>query len=128
MLIGLTILAVGILAVVTMQVTSLRNNALSFSRTEAASVGQGMVEDLMARAFNDPLLQDTNGDGAGGLAETGNNADFSTALTVNNIAYQLSWNISTNDPVQNTLTLGLIVQWPYAGVQRTLTLTQIIGR
>ncbi|WP_321530149.1 prepilin-type N-terminal cleavage/methylation domain-containing protein [uncultured Desulfuromonas sp.] len=128
MLIALMILAIGILAVVTMQVTSMRNNALSFSRTEAATASQGIIENLMSRTFNDSLLQDTNGDGNAGLMDIGANADFSLSTTTNNITHQFYWNISKNDPVPNSLTIGLTVQWSFSGTQRSFSMTQIIGQ
>jgi type IV pilus assembly protein PilV len=127
LLIAMTILAIGILAVATMQITSLKNNAVSFSRTEATTVAQSTIEDLLARDYEDPLLKDTDADGNAGLMDTDVNADFSSIVFSGNRDYQVFWNISEEDPIPDTLTINVIVQWTYGSTPRTLSMTQIKG-
>ncbi len=56
LLVALTIFAVGMLSVASMQVTALRENANSHSRTAAVSLASGIVEEIQRWAPNDTRL------------------------------------------------------------------------
>jgi type IV pilus assembly protein PilV len=59
LLVALTIFAIGMLSVAGMQVTALRENANSHSRTAAATLADGIVEEIQRWALNDPRLNIT---------------------------------------------------------------------
>jgi type IV pilus assembly protein PilV len=60
-LIALTILAVGFLAVAQMQITGLKANQFAMELTEGVTWAQDRMEVLMGLPFDDPLLDDTGG-------------------------------------------------------------------
>ncbi len=55
-LIALAVFAIGILGVFTLQLTAIKGNASARGVTENYLSGMDKVEELMARPFNDPLL------------------------------------------------------------------------
>lgn len=55
-MIALAIFAIGILGIFTMQMTAIKGNASARGVTENYLSGMDKVEELMARPFNDPLL------------------------------------------------------------------------
>ncbi len=56
LLVALTIFAVGMLAVASMQITSIRANFKSNVRSTAIAAGQGALEELTARPESDPVF------------------------------------------------------------------------
>jgi prepilin-type N-terminal cleavage/methylation domain-containing protein len=66
-MIAMTILAIGILGVSMMQISAVRGNSLANGTTEAVTIAQDRMERFITAAFDDPDLDDKNGDGDGGL-------------------------------------------------------------
>jgi len=64
-LFAMLIFAIGMLAVATMQITSIEGGTQANIRTESTSVASAKLEELMFLPFADPLLLDTDGDGTG---------------------------------------------------------------
>lgn len=124
-MIALFILAFGLLAIATMQATAIKSNSQAMGLTEAANLAQDRMERLMSLAYTDPSLEDTDGDGPGGLDRTGTGAsaaDHTIAWTApNGVIYTVYWNIAANDPIQNVKTIHMIVRWPDRGLMRTAT-------
>lgn len=90
-LIALTILAVGLLAIASMQITAIRANFSSNVRSTAVAAGQGVVEDLVARAENDPVFA-APGPNTGTIAVPVN--DGSGTVT-----YNANYTIILNNPI-----------------------------
>jgi type IV pilus assembly protein PilV len=106
-LIGLVILAIGLLAIAGLQVTSVRGNFFSKNITEASYVAQDRMEFLNNLPLNAPELQAGNyNDGT----QTYSGVIFSrTYSVVNNgglrvINYMVRW----NDGVDRTITIATI--------------------
>ena len=55
-MIAITIFAVGLLSIASMQITSIRANTSSLQRTEAASLAQSTIEELLTRSLADPVF------------------------------------------------------------------------
>lgn len=52
-IIAISILTVGLLAVATMQITAIRGNNFAYIRTEGTTLAQDMMEELIAMPFDD---------------------------------------------------------------------------
>ena len=126
-LIGITVFAIGILALTIMQIGAVKGNSSAGSLTEASTVGQDKMEELMSLNYLDPLLDDTDGDGTAGLNDaaiaTADRTDTYTGTT--NIQYNIFWNIAVDNPFTNTKTLRVLVNWNERGRQRTVTMDSL---
>ena len=115
-LIAISILTVGLLAVASMQVSAIRGNGMSSDLTEALTLAEDKMEYLLGLNYNDPDLDDL---------VAGNNANLSTISSGNfdheelNIdetgnpggKFRRIWNIADNDPITNNKSIFIIVTW-----------------
>ncbi|BCS97154.1 hypothetical protein DSLASN_27860 [Desulfoluna limicola] len=94
-MVALVIFAFGILAVLGMQVTSIRGGYQSQNLTEAASAGANKIEELIAMDY-DPL-------------------DDGTETVAGK--YSLNWDVTenTSGKLSNTKAIDLTVQWTEGG-------------
>jgi type IV pilus assembly protein PilV len=106
-IIAASLLAVGILAVATMQITAIQGNTTSRKLTLATSWAQDRMEQLMALPYSDTDLN------------VGSNSD-----TTPPAGYTISWTVS-NGTVANTKTIRVTVQWQNQGQSRSLTITNV---
>lgn len=94
-LLAIAIFSIGILAVGSMQISSINNNASARMRTEATILASEKVEELMSlEDYNDPLL----------------GTDTQSASSANNI-YCLEWSATEDTPIPSTKTITLSVRW-----------------
>ncbi len=115
-LVAISILTIGLLAVASMQVSAIRGNNLSTKVTCALALAEDKMEYLLGLDYNDPSLQDR---------VLGNNADLST-ITSGSVDYEEPnideagaegglyrriWNISDDDPEPNNKAITVIVTW-----------------
>ncbi len=106
---AVSILTVGILAVASMQVTSIRGNAYAWSMTEASSVAMGQIETLIDLPYNDAQL--TDGDHG----------------PVTNGRYNISWKVNPDQPITRTKTVILTVMWKDYGLNRNVSMAFTLG-
>jgi prepilin-type N-terminal cleavage/methylation domain-containing protein len=106
---ALGILAFGILAVGTMQTSSLTGTKTAQFVTEATTVAMDKVEDLMMLTYADADL--TNG-------THGPEYDATNR-------YRIDWTVNDDQPVESTKTISVTVQWQERGVVKTSSLTYI---
>ena len=131
-IVAIAIFTVGILAVATMQVSAIRGNGFASGVTESANWCGDQLEQLLGLDWDDPFLQDEDGDGIGGLDDIGfdNNpatqadADFWATRGSNN----LYWNVADNEITANTKTVTVIVTWTDHGVLKRVTMRRILPR
>jgi hypothetical protein len=87
---------------------------------------------LTALPWDDPLLQDTDGDTAAGLNDTGFDNDPDTQNDADQQAiegkYTINWNVADDTPITNTKTINVTVIWTDQGVQKTVSLQRVIPR
>jgi type IV pilus assembly protein PilV len=134
-LIAITILAFGLLAVATMQVRAIKTNAIASSISQGLTLGQAKVEELMNLAYSHPALSDTDGDGTNqdadedgidddgdnfGLNHTVGEADNNTLET--NDGYTIYWNVAVDEPVISSKTIRVIVTWTEKGRSKRIKL------
>jgi prepilin-type N-terminal cleavage/methylation domain-containing protein len=94
-LFAIAIFSIGILAVGSMQISAINNNASARMRTEATILASEKVEELMSLAdYNDPLL----------------GTDTQSASSANNI-YCIEWSATEDSPITSTKTITLSVRW-----------------
>ena len=141
------ILAFGLLAIATMQASSIKGNSQAIGTTEAINLAQGKVEELMRLPYNDPADNDdplddfcvfngasngTNQDadddgddddggnfGLDDVVDGGGNiiADESEV----NGRYTLYWNVAVDEPIRNVKTVRIIVVWTDRGAEKRAT-------
>lgn len=132
-IVAIAILCFGILAVASMQVASIRGNALSGGLTAANTWAGDMIEKLTRLPWDDPQLQDTDGDGANGLDDTDFDSDPGTPddadhLPVTQGAYTICWNVAEGVAAPQTKTISVIVTWLDHGVEKRVSIRNIISQ
>ena len=109
-LMAICILAVGILAVVTMQTVSLKGNTKSSSVTDGVVIAMDQIEQLM------------------GLAWTASDLDSGSSHTDTQGQYAISWTVTDNGVISGTKTVDMTVTWSTWGSQRTVSVQQVIAK
>jgi prepilin-type N-terminal cleavage/methylation domain-containing protein len=135
-LLAIVIFSFGILALASMQMTSLQGDDRANIGSEATTIAGDKLEELMTMAYADPALLDTDGDGTNqdtapddGVDDNGGNfglqdvvrpdvgggaavtADYFEIPTGTQGNYTVLWNVAVDEPVQNSKRITIIVQW-----------------
>jgi type IV pilus assembly protein PilV len=148
-LIALTVLAIGLLGVALMQVSSISGNSFSREMGVATTLGQDMVEKLITldytastrdaalNAGNHPTTSDVTanlapavfGNAANRVDERGLWAARATTLgtSAGNLIYTRTWAVTDNSPATNMLNIAVTVSWTEGGTSslRSITITGI---
>ena len=123
-LMAVSILTIGLLAVASLQISAMRGNSMSMTYTESTEKVQDIVEKLYNKNFSDPWLTDAvpagAPDGTGGL-----NADSEATADhyVTGNDYTVYWNVADNvakgsagfHTVNGVKTIRVIVKWSDRG-------------
>jgi len=152
-LMGVTVFMIGMLGVTALNISSLKSNTFSGNMSEAVIVAGDRLEELMAVAFVDAALADTDGDGTSqdvdndgldddhpddtatdidgkpnfGLDDTGAAADNSDLGTGKNNMFDVYWNVAVGEPLpEKTKTVNVIVEWSIKDIKRTMNMSTII--
>ena len=122
-LIGTLLFAIGILGVAIMQISAIKGNSFASGLTEASTLAQDKMEELMMIDYNNPDLNDIDGDGTSGLRDPlpplPNQPPSPTPAPdyplPGNPAppgkYTLCWNVAVDVPGQGVKTIGIVVTW-----------------
>ena len=124
---AILVFTLGALALYRLQVATIQSGSFANDLTEATTLAQGKMEELLARDYLDPNLVDTDGDGTNqdlngdGVDDNGgdfglghdNPLDSSTRVdfTLQSGRYQVCWNVANDHPIAATKTIRLIVTW-----------------
>jgi len=100
-LVGLIILAIGLLAIAAMQINAVKGNFFGHYMTQASYVGQDRLEFLDTLPINDPLLDAGNhNDGSVTISGIVFNREYTVTVDVTGdlktIVYMVSWNDGVN--------------------------------
>jgi type IV pilus assembly protein PilV len=114
-IVAISILTFGLLAVATMQTTAIRGNYNANCITEATTVGQDRLEELLGLPYGHGDLSDP----AGGGATSHPNPPTATAA----VGYTINYTVESDVPVVNSKLIRLTVSWQDKGVQRQTILT-----
>lgn len=104
-LIALTIFAIGLLAVATMQITGIQGNATAKWQTESASWATAQVERLMSLDYGDDDLNSAN-----------------EPFSLTHGQYTVAWDITDDDPMANVKTVEVVVTFTDRGINKNTTL------
>lgn len=152
-MIAITVLSIGILAISIMQIKTIKSNNTAFSRSSANDISRTFLEELKRLPFDDPNLTAGSDLNAGMAAGAGNptpgNADHfdpSTLLTIANMyqvvgtdiigntgtRFQIFWNVDKADSIQvgtqtfiPFCTIRLFIYWETPLGRNHLTMTTI---
>ena len=127
LLFAITILSVGILAVASMQVASIRGNAFAGGVSTGTTWAADKLEELIASAYYDYSgsdLEDSDNDGDGGLGDTGSDADNQETQG----DYTIYLNVSEDSVLNNTKTINVIVIWTDHEVQKDVSMRYVVPR
>jgi type IV pilus assembly protein PilV len=97
-MIALVVLAVGLLALATMQIVSIRANAYSSEMTYSTMLAQQQLEILKNLSFSDADLTDGTHDTLPPVVEKG-------------ASYTVTWEVQDHPTIQNMKTITLDVTW-----------------
>ena len=128
-LIAMTVFSIGILAVITMQTSSVNGNAKARYITEAVNYASDRMETLLGTDYT--TITDTAGTNAGvaGLNDGGINAattaDGSAVSTDGN--YNIYWNVADNTPASKSKTIRVIVTNKLLNAPVTITFVRADG-
>ena len=125
-IVAVSILTVGLLAIATLQGAAIRGNNGATAITIATTVATDRMEKLMALDIGSPQLQDSDSDGTTGLNDTGAAADHAlTGQRISGKSFDIFWNVADDSPNPGNKTIGLIVTWNDRGKTRRLELIQV---
>ncbi len=126
-LIAIAILAFGLLAIATMQVSSIKGNSQAIGITEGITLAQDRIEEFVSLDYSHTDLSDTNNNGTNqdavddGVDDDGGNfglddtVDGGGNVIADNWAtsgrYTVYWNVAVDEPINNVKTIRVIVEW-----------------
>jgi type IV pilus assembly protein PilV len=121
-MIAISVLSIGVLAVGMMQISSINGNKTAFDISEASFLAESELERLLSIPFDNVI--DTNNDGSGGLDNnTADTADDNT--TSSDGKYTILRNVADDFPETNTKTIKIIVTWDHKGDSKSLSISGI---
>ena len=100
-LIAIAILAFGLMAVATMQITAIKTNAVASGISQGLTLGQAKVEELMNLPYS--ALSDGSSSSTDGK-------------------YTVLWNVAVNVPVISSKTIRVLVTWTEKGRTKRIAL------
>jgi len=110
-MIAISILSIGLLAVASLQITSIRGNAFASGVTEGTTLAADRIEKLLALPY-------THADLVAGTHTDPNPPN----------RYAVTWQVTDDSPVINTKTIDLTVTWADHGIQKSVTMHRIMPR
>jgi type IV pilus assembly protein PilV len=105
-LFALTIFALGILGVASMQVAAMAGSSKAAGDTEAATWAVDKMEELMSTDYDDIT---------------------SSGSPTTQGRYTVSWTVASDSPFADTKTVSVSVTWRHKGVQKRIILKNIIA-
>ncbi len=123
LLVAITILAVGLIATVSMQTTAIRGNSFAQRTTSASAVARAAMDELISRPGSDVFFNTVQ------LAGSTHDLDLqtvATSQTVQGIVFSATIAVTPNatvngSPITNLTQIDLTV----TGLDRTITLTEL---
>ena len=126
-IVAISVLTIGLLAVASMQVSAIRGNASAFGLTEATSWASDQIEKLIVLPYDHADLQDTDGDGNSGLENATEATDDNPNPPPAHGKYKVYWNVAVDDTANGTKTVNVIVTWTDHGIQKSVSIRNIIS-
>ena len=111
-LMAMCVLAVGILAVITMQTAAAKGNSTSSMSTDGLIFAVNQLETLMDRAWGHADLD----------------ATANPHGPVTSGQYTITWNVTDNSVISNTKAINMTVTWSSWGLQKRISVQYVIPR
>lgn len=109
-LVAMTILIFGLLAVASMQISAIRGNYFSGNTSAALTLASQRMEDLLNRNWNDPIFTDNPANNADLSSIT--TVDFEDAVNLGGIPYRRIVNFAnSNGAMPTSREIKVIVTW-----------------
>ncbi|WP_049824417.1 type IV pilus modification PilV family protein [Desulfurivibrio alkaliphilus] len=134
-LIAITLLAVGILAAGSMQISALGGNHLAMRITTASSLAGSTIEEMMRREYDDPALDatldpnegDYDPEDAASLNNALNNLEHADIATWPSEVegFEIFYHVAEDYPLPDNKTIRVTVRRDDRGVLRTVALDYI---
>lgn len=121
--IAIIILGVGLLALATMQATSLKGNVTANQVSVSSNWAANRIERIMALAYDHSELQDRNNSGALGLDAMDETADGQEVSPDG--YYTIYWNVAEDSPMPNLKTVRVIVHRKERGQDKRVVMDYI---
>lgn len=130
------IFTIGFLGANVMQISAIKGNSQANNISQSTNWGADRIERLLALDYDDPLLDDGDGDGTGedgdangtdddggnfGLDDVDANADGTFISPDGN--YNISWNIAVDHPFQGIKTVQIVIVRRDFGLSKTFNMT-----
>ncbi len=125
---AVSILTVGLLAVASLQVTAMRGNTMSMNYTESTEKVQDLVEKLLSKDYDDADLSDSMPVGApDGVLGLDDDEPDTADHYIPGDKYRIYWNVAENRAKNSTgwytvnglKTIRVIVEWESRGSTKT---------
>ena len=126
-IVAISILTIGLLAVASMQVSAIRGNASAYGITEATSWASDRIEKLTVLPYDHADLQDKDEDGSAGLEDATEAMDDNPNTPPTHGKYKVYWNVAVDDTADGTKTVNVIVTWTDHGIQKHVSIRNIIA-
>lgn len=110
-IVAISILTVGILAVASMQSSAIWGNAFASRQTEGSTIALDRTEKLMALPYEDADLA------------AGSHTDPSPPS-----GYSVTWSVTDDSPLSNAKRVTVTVTWRYHVAQKSVSVERIIPR
>jgi len=122
-IVAISILTVGLLAVASMQVSAIYGNAMASKQTEATTVAQEKLEELLSLSYTmtsvPTALEDNETFGGSHIVPQ---ADLPSGYT------QIRWDVTNNtDQLANTKTITVTVTWTNKGFTKSTSLSSYMA-
>lgn len=108
-MIAMLIFSIGILATVSMQISSMNANTLARQNTEAANNSASVIENLRPLHYMDDAAQLNEGDNP----------------LPDQDQYTITYNVQRDAIIDNTMLIQVTVNWMVGGVQKSVNLVAI---
>lgn len=123
---AMAILSIGILAMATLQIVSVKGNTSASNLTANAIIGESRVESLMSVAYDESDLSSGTHTPAQDADGVDNDADGQTDEDGETGPIVVSYTVNEDTPVLNAKTITYIVTRPHAFGRKTVTFIQVI--
>ncbi|MBW2285218.1 MAG: prepilin-type N-terminal cleavage/methylation domain-containing protein [Deltaproteobacteria bacterium] len=129
-MISIVVLAIGLLAVGSMQISAFKGNTIANSITQEMERARDTLEKLRGLPYDHELLEDKNGDGVAGLdnmypthgvEEYPSSADYAEAEG----RFNIYWNVVDDHPLPNTKRITVVVTSRVGGVLKATRLSTV---
>ena len=114
---AMAIFAIGFMAVVTMQTTSVLGNTSAYRKTDMTAIATARMETLLGFDYDDtvldtgaqtlPVVNDGIDNNYNGLVDDATEAAMDTA----DPKVRVSWNVVENSPLENTKTVTVTIRY-----------------